>query len=107
MNRFISSISSSGLFGPRGISVQCVTSPSHCSIGIVGVLHLPSVIHAAPVSPHAQCASTGLPVFGRRLLASTHPPNKSLEDNGGRAGSWVVGSVFMHWGFRAVPQLWR
>ena len=34
-------------------------------------------------------------------------PNKSLEDNGGLAGSRVVVFVFMLWGFRAVPQLWR
>jgi hypothetical protein len=34
-------------------------------------------------------------------------PNKALEDNGGLAGSWVVGSVLTFSGFRAVPQLWR
>ena len=33
--------------------------------------------------------------------------NKSLEDNGGLAGSLVTGSVIMLSGFRAVPQLWR
>ena len=32
-------------------------------------------------------------------------PNKSLEDNGGLAGSGVVDSVLMLSGFRAVPQL--
>jgi hypothetical protein len=32
-------------------------------------------------------------------------PNKSLEDNGGLAGSRAVGSVLMLSGFRAVPQL--
>jgi hypothetical protein len=31
--------------------------------------------------------------------------NNSLEDNGGLAGSRVVGSVFMLWGCRAMPQL--
>jgi hypothetical protein len=33
--------------------------------------------------------------------------NKSLEDNGGLAVSWVVGSVLMRFDCRAVPQLWR
>jgi hypothetical protein len=40
-------------------------------------------------------------------MDKTLAANKSLEDNGGLAGSRVVGSVFMLWGFRAVPQLWR
>ena len=39
------------------------------------------------------------------LNAGRELPNKSLEDNGGLAGSWVVVSVLMRWGFRAVPQL--
>jgi hypothetical protein len=44
----------------------------------------------------------------RRDNFDGHPgPNKSLEDNGGIAGSGVVGFVFMLWGFRAVPQLCR
>jgi hypothetical protein len=34
-------------------------------------------------------------------------PNKSLEDNGGLAGSGVIGSVLIHLGSRAVPQLNR
>ena len=41
------------------------------------------------------------------IMNSTATANKTLEDNGGLAGSGVVGSAFMLSGFRAVPQLWR